>query len=120
MTFFDAFTAVKAAFKPTKAKKVAGHLAIQVHLTDPDASGDFYVEVDEGKLRVEPYDYHDRDALFRVSSRDLIRILDAKLSLEQALESQRLVVEGDLERAMEFGKLVRTVSGKPRSPKTCK
>lgn len=116
MTFQDAFSAVKATFKPTKAKKIEDHLAIQIHFTDPDAQGDMYLEVEEGKLSVEPYDYHDRDALFQVNSRDLIKILNAKLSLEEALATDRLVIEGDVDRAMEFKKLVRAACSKPAKP----
>ena len=114
MTYQEAFTTLRPAFKAAKAKSIAGHLALQINLTDEDAHGVFYVEVKDGKLAVEPYDYRDRDAMLLVSSADLLAILTGKLSLEKALADDRLVIEGDVARAVELSKfIVKSAAKKP-------
>ena len=62
MTFEAFFEKVKEAFKDADASGVTEHLAYQFNITG-EAEGIFYVEVKDGKLYVEPYDYHDRDAM---------------------------------------------------------
>ena len=106
MTFQEAFESLRKAFKPAKAKSIQGHLALQINLTDEDAHGVMYVEVTDGKLAVEPYDYHDRNAMLLVNSTDLRAILTSKLSLEEALADDRLVIEGDVSRGMEIAKFI--------------
>lgn len=118
MTYQEAFDALRPAFKAARAKSIAGHLALQINLTDEDAHGVFYVEVTDGKLAVEPYDYRDRDAMLLVNSADLLAILTAKLSLEKALADDRLVIEGDVTRAMELARfVVKPAAKKPAAKK---
>lgn len=118
MTYREAFETLKSAFKPSKAKAIAGHLALQINLTDEDAHGVFYVEVTEGRLAVEPYDYRDRDAMLLIGSADLLAILKAKLTVEDAMAEDRLVVEGDVTRAMELKKfVVKPAARKPAAKK---
>ncbi len=99
MAFEDAFKSVKQAFKGARASKIKEHLAIQINLTDEDSSGIMYIEVADGKLRVEPYDYHDRDAMFTVGSKDFIKMISGKISYEKAIEKGLLGVNGNPEKA---------------------
>ena len=114
MTFFEAFENVKKSMKTAKADKIDGHLAIQVNLNDPDASGICYIEVKDHTRYVEPYDYYDRDAIIHISSNNLVKIMTGKLGFEKALEDKLLVIEGNLERAAELKKLIK----KPATRKT--
>ena len=114
MTYQEAFDWLRPAFKATKAKSIEGHLALQINLTDEDAHGVFYVEVTDGKLAVEPYDYRDRNAMLLVHSADLRAILTGKLTIEEAMADDRLVIEGDVARAMEIAKFVTKPA--PRKP----
>lgn len=107
MTFFEAFENVKKSMKTAKADKIDGHIAIQVNLNDPDASGICYIEVKDHTLYVEPYDYYDRDAIIHISSDNLVKIMSGKLSFEKAIEDKILVIEGDSLRAAELKKLVK-------------
>lgn len=107
MTFFEAFENIKKAMKTAKADKIDGHLAIQVNLNDPDASGICYIEVKDNTLYVEPYDYYDRDAIIHISSENLVKIMSGKLDIDKALEDKLLVIEGNVERAAELKKLIK-------------
>ena len=48
------------------------HLAYQFNITG-EAEGIFYVEVKEGTLYVEPYEYFDRDAMFTCSAEPYLK-----------------------------------------------
>ena len=99
MSFIERFEEVKKVFKDAKATDIKEHLAIQINLTDADSSGIMYLEVADGNVIVEPYDYVDRDAMFVVTSEDLIAIAKGKLAAEKAMEEGKLVVIGNLEKA---------------------
>lgn len=99
MSFIERFEEVKKVFKDAKATDIKEHLAIQINLTDADSSGIMYLEVADGNVIVEPYDYVDRDAMFVVTSEDLIAIAKGKLAAEKAMEEGKLVVLGNLEKA---------------------
>ena len=62
----------------------------------------FYVEVNNGQLRIEPYEYFDRDAIFICSADVLRKISDGKLDPILAFTTQRLKVEGNFDKALRF------------------
>ncbi len=117
MTFFEAFENVKKSMKTAKADKIDGHLAIQVNLNDPDASGICYIEVKDNSLFIEPYDYYDRDAIIHISSTNLAKIMTGKLDFDKAIEDKLLVIEGDFERAAEIKKLVKKPAARKSTTK---
>ena len=95
MTFEQAFIKIKAKFDGADITKLLGDFAIQVNMTDEDAGGAFYIQSLDGKLFVEPYDYHDNTADVTLKRLDLIKILDGKLTVEKAIESGKLYVNGN-------------------------
>ncbi len=107
MQFIDAYNKIKRTLKTAKADKIEGHLAIQINLTDADAGGIMYLEVVDGKLYVEPYDYFDNDATLAVSSKDFIDIMTSKLDFDKALEEGRLAIYGDTRRALQIKTLIK-------------
>lgn len=116
MSYSEAFEAVKKAAEKLKKGKVIGHLAIQVNLTDEDASGICYLEAVDGVFHAEPYDYRDRDALFTVNSADLVAILSGKLDFDKAIADGVLAIDGDAARASDL-KLAIPAPRKPRARK---
>ena len=60
MNYFEAFEKVRKATEGLTAGAVADHLAIQVNLSDEDASGICYLEAKDGTFHAEPYDYRNR------------------------------------------------------------
>ncbi len=119
MTFIEAFDKIKASMKDAKADKKIGHLAIQVNINDPDASGICYIEVNNGKVFVEPYDYYDRDAIIHVSHKTLVDIMKGKLTFEKAVTENMLTVEGDYNSAVLLKTLVKKPAAKkPAAKKT--
>ena len=117
MTFIEAYEKIKAAMEKSNPAEIEGHLAIQVNISDEDAQGIMYVEVKEGQLYVEPYDYVDRDAVLTASYKDVVRVMAGRLGYDKAVENGVFAVEGDLEKAAELKKLVVKATRKPFAKK---
>lgn len=105
MTFEQAFTKSRERLMQLDPGLITGKLAIQVNLTG-EAQGVFYIEVRDGELAVEPYDYWDRDVLFTVSGEDFLKILNKEQDAVQAFFSGVLHVEGDVGKALELTNLL--------------
>ena len=104
MTYADFFSEIKGKFMEADVSDITEHLAYQFNITG-EASGIFYVEVKDGKLFVEPYEYFDRDALFICSAQTLRDLADGKLDPVLAFTVQKLKVEGNIDKALRFKEL---------------
>ncbi len=94
----------------TAAEKIdiSGHdfLAVQVNLSDVE-DGVLYVEIKDGKLSVEPYEYHDRNCAITLSATNFSKLIDGKLDPVLAFTTGKLKVDGDINKALEFSKLLK-------------
>ncbi len=113
MTFIEAYEKIKAATEKSSAAEVNGHLALQLNLADEDAKGIMYIEVKDGQLFAEPYDYVDHDAVITALTKDFVRVLGGRLGYDKAVDNGVFAVEGDAEKAAEFKKLVVKATRKP-------
>lgn len=105
MTYSEYFSSVKTKFMGADVSDIKEHLAYQLNITGEE-SGIFYVEVKDGKLYIEPYEYHDRDAMFTASAEVFNDIMEGKLDPVLAFTLQKLKVEGDFGKALRFKELV--------------
>lgn len=87
---------VKKAVKKVKVNKEIGHVAFQFNI-EGEAEGIFYLEIKDGKINVEPYDYYDRDAIIVTSAEVIMQMAERKLQPRQAYENEQLKVYGDVE-----------------------
>ena len=88
-------------------KTVMEHLAFQFNIVG-EAEGIFYVEVKDGKLFVEPYEYFDRDAMFTCSAETLFKIADGKTDPILAVTLGKLKVEGNIDKALKLKDLINS------------
>lgn len=105
MTYADFFAEIKSRFLEADVSDIAEHLAYQFNITG-EAEGIFYVEVKDGKLNVEPYEYYDRDAMFTASAETLMKIAEGKLDPIMAFTLQKLKVEGNIDKALKLKSLI--------------
>ena len=97
-----------------KARKVAekvtvsdgDFMAVQVNLSG-DEGGTFYVEVKDGKVSVEPYEYNDRQCQVTVDAATLTKIMDGKANAVMAYTTGKLKVDGDVGAALKFSELIK-------------
>lgn len=107
MTFEIVFSKIKKEMNNLDPSVIDGKLAIQITLTGL-GGGTFYIEVLNGKLSVEPYDYHDRDAALTISIGDFKKLADKKLDPIEAFNSGKLIIDGSVEKSLELVKLLET------------
>lgn len=105
MTYAEFFAEIKNEFMGADVSDIQEHLAYQFNIIG-EASGIFYVEVKDGQLHVEPYEYYDRDVMFTCSAETLRNMADGKLDPVLAFTVQKLKVEGNFDKALRFKELV--------------
>lgn len=106
MTYEEFFKEFKQTFEGTDVSDLSEHLAYQFNIEDKEAGGSFYVEVKEGKLYIEPYEYYDRDAAFTCKPEILNKIVAGKLDPVMAFTLGQLKVEGSIEKALHLKEIV--------------
>ena len=121
MTYADFFYEIKGKFMGTDVSDIHEHLAFQFNIEDQEAGGAFYVEVKEGQLYVEPYEYYDRDAMFICAPDILVKIADGELDPVVAFTEKKLRVEGDIEKALRLKDIIEmkrnALQGRKRATK---
>lgn len=106
MTYADFFYEIKNRFMGADVSDIKEHLAYQFDIEDEEAGGIFYVEVKEGQLYVEPYEYHDRDAKFTAAPETFMKIAEGKMDPVLAFTMQKLKVEGNIEKALRLKEII--------------
>ena len=105
MTYEEFFAEVKEQFQKADISHVTEHLAYQFNITG-EAEGIFYVEVKDGKLYVEPYEYYDRDARFICAPDVLVKIAEGEMDPVWAFTTQKLKVEGNIDKALRLKEII--------------
>lgn len=108
MTYEEIFAESKRLILSNKIDNLEGHIAVQVNITG-EGEGAFYIELKDGKVYVEPYEYYDRDCIFIVSGKNFLKMCEGKLDAVVAFTTGKLKVEGSIEKALDFNKIVKKV-----------
>ena len=108
MTYSEFFLNVKTKFAGSDVSDMKEHLAYQFNITG-DEAGSFYVEVKDGQLYIEPYEYHDRDAMFTASADVFNKILSGKMNPIMAVTLQKLKVDGNIDKALKLTDIISRV-----------
>lgn len=101
MTYEEVVKKAKQALKGLDISAIKGHTAIEVDI-EGEGEGAFYIELDDGMVKVEPYDYYDNNIRIRASANNLIDLLTGKLSANAAVEAGQIRVEGGEEKLYEI------------------
>lgn len=116
MTYEEIVGKALIVYAKADATEITGHLAIQFNVWG-EGEGAFYLEVSDGKVDIQPYEYYDRNAIITVSSDILVAILDGKLSMDDAYNDNKVQVDGDLGAALLLKKIVVKPVPKKAAPK---
>ena len=106
MTYSEYFSSVKTKFMGADVSDIQEHLAYQFNVLG-EGSGVFYVEIKDGQLFIEPYEYYDRDVMFTATAEVFDKIMDGKLDPVAAFTMQKLKVEGNIEKALKINELIK-------------
>ncbi len=111
MTYTDLVNEIKEKFMGVDVSDIHEHLAFQFNVEDSEAGGAFYVEVKDGALHIEPYEYYDRDAIFICTPEVLFKIADGEMDPVAAFMEKKLQVEGSIEKALRLKDIIELKKG---------
>ncbi len=114
MTYEEIFAKTKETVLANEVEGLEGHLAVEVDIIG-EGEGAFYIELKDGGVNVEPYEYYDNDCKLIVSGADFLKICDGSLDAVKAFTVGKLKVEGNIDKALEFSKIVEKVRASKKS-----
>ena len=106
MTYESIVETVRNRFKDVDVSSVPGTLAYQFNI-EGKVNGIFYVEIKDGRVNVEPYEYYDRNAILIMNGTNLIKLIKGKLDPVIAFTTGKLKVDGDINAALELTKFLK-------------
>jgi putative sterol carrier protein len=117
MTYQEIVAKAKEMYESVDASNISEHIAYQFNVTG-EGEGAFYMEITGGQVKVEPYDYADRDAMITTSAENLFRMAAGQLDPVQAYTTGEIKVEGDLGKAAILKELSEKAAeaAKPEEP----
>ena len=89
------------------ASGIKDHLAVQYNITG-EGEGAFYMEVKDGRIDVQPYDYNDRDILVTADGQTILDMMSGKLDIVNAYLTHKISAEGNLGKADILKKLINS------------
>lgn len=116
MTYEELVANIQKTYARADAKSIPGHVAIQVNVTG-EGEGAFYIEVADGAIHVEPYEYYDRDAIISTSAQHILDIVTKKDSVEALLAAGQADVYGNVDKTSLFGEIRFKPGRKPGAEK---
>ena len=119
MTYEELVKLAKKTYEKADASAVKDHVAIQFNVTG-EAEGAFYLEVKDGKVSVEPYEYYDRDVVVTAEDTVLAQIANGKLGLEAAYLTGKIKAEGNLKKALLLKELKAAAKKEAAKKYSCK
>ena len=104
MTYEELVTKVKDATKNARVSKTVGHVAFQFNVRG-EGEGAFYLEICDGRITVEPYEYFDRDVIIETTADVLIQMLEGGLLPRIAFANDQLNAYGNVDQleVLPFG-----------------
>ncbi len=109
MSYYETFELLRKALRKVNFENGDNHLAIQVTITDEEASGVFYIEDLGDRVLAEPYNYYDNDADITCDSSVLLKLFEKKLDFEKALEDGIITANGDINALKDFfNRIIKT------------
>lgn len=107
MTYEAIVEAAREKFYPVNVSSVQGTLAFQINIEGKAANGIFYIEIKDGQVHVEPYEYYDRNAILHINATNFIKLINGKLDPILAFTTGKLKVDGDINAALEIIKFLK-------------
>jgi len=107
LTYEQVVDAARNRFSDVDVSSVVGTRAFQINIEGKAANGIFYIEIKDGHVNVEPYEYYDRNAVLHMNATNFIKLLDGKLDPIVAFTVGKIKVDGDINAALEMIKFLK-------------
>ena len=107
MTYESIVEAARNKFCDLDVSSVNGTRAFQINIEGKSVNGIFYIEIKDGKVNVEPYEYYDRNAILTMNGTNFIKLINGKLNPVTAFTTGKIKVDGDINAALEVIKFLK-------------
>lgn len=107
MTYESIVEATRNKFSDVDVSSVQGTMAFQIEIEGKAVNGIFYIEIKDGQVHVEPYEYYDRNAIIHINGTNWIKLINGKLDPVLAFTTGKLKVDGDINAALEMIKFIK-------------
>ena len=107
MTYESIVEAARDKFCDIDVSSVEGVRAFQINIEGKSVNGIFYIEIKDGEVHVEPYEYYDRNAIIHINPTNFIKLINGKLDPVNAFATGKIGVEGDTNAALEMIKFIK-------------
>ncbi len=105
MTYKEVVEKVREEFGKSDVSNYEDHLALQVNIIG-EGSGAFYIEINDGVLNIEEYDYADNNAEITASADDIISVFSGAVDLSSALDNGNIRITGDHAKALSIQPII--------------
>ncbi len=104
MKYEELVERVRQSVQKAIVSKAVGHIAYQFNVVG-EAEGAFYLEMSEGKVSVEPYEYYDRNLIVETTADVIVQMVEGKLKPMEAYVNNQLKAYGEvgLLKVLPFG-----------------
>ena len=119
MNYEEIISFVKENTKKTAGKKTAENIAVEFDIKG-EGEGAFYIEIKNGKVSVEPYEYYDRDAKIIITADELVKIIKSEKKPEDSFDDGSMSIEGNISAAREIMEVFKTTTKKTSAKRTVK
>ena len=113
MTYEELVKTLKDTYESADASEVKEHIAIQFNIKG-EGEGAFYLEIGDGKVNIQPYEYYDRDVLVTAQAKDLLDIFAGKMDFVDAFNNGVIGAEGNLIKALGLKDVLEKYNNAPK------
>lgn len=106
MTYESIVEATRNKFADADVSSVQGTMAFQINIEGKAVNGIFYIEIKDGEVHVEPYEYYDRNAIIHINGTNWTKLINGKLNPVVAFTTGKIGVDGDINAALEMIKFL--------------
>ena len=107
MTYEEVVKEAQQIVAKGDASAIKDHLTVQYNITG-EGEGVFYMEVKDGRIDIQPYDYKDRDILVTADAKTILNMMSGKIDVVNAYLTHKITAEGDLAKAGVLKKLINS------------
>ena len=119
MTYEKIVEKVKKALSKVDASGVKGHLAVQVDVYG-EGEGAFYIEVKDGKVDVQPYEYFDHDLRIRCTGDEIVALAEGKKKIIDEVNTGNIEALRNVSRLWDLDTVLSANKAKAKTEKKAK
>ena len=96
MKYEEIVEKVRNATSKANVSRAVGHIAFQFNV-EGEGEGAFYLEIADGKVYVEPYEYYDRDVIIVTTADVIMQMIEGGLQPMVAYTNEQMKVYGNID-----------------------